>query len=74
MMRHDEASPRQPLTLDADAEHSLRNHLAIILGFCEVMLRELPPGGTIRGDLDEIRRAATAALALLAGTPGRLDD
>jgi len=44
--------------LDAAAVHALSNHLAVILGFIELVLTETPPNDPRRGDLEEIRVAA----------------
>jgi len=46
--------------------HTLTNHLAIILGFSELLLQDLPAGDERRADLEEIHKAATAALQLVA--------
>jgi len=46
-------------------EHALRNHIAIILGYAELLVQECAPGDPRREDLDEIYKAATAAMKLL---------
>lgn len=51
------------VVLTAKSEHSLRNHLAIILGFCEVMMQDAGISDQTRADLHEIHHAALAALA-----------
>ena len=48
--------------------HDLKNHLGVILGFCELLL-DHPSTADVRSDLLEIRQAAQAALALLEGEP-----
>ena len=55
------------LTLTASEEHALRNHFAIILGFCEAVSHDLQPADPVRADVHEIREAAAAALALISG-------
>lgn len=45
--------------------HDLRNQLGVILGFCDLVL-DHPAPAAMRADLLEIRKAAVAALALLA--------
>jgi len=45
--------------------HDLRNHLTIIVGFCELLLNQLPGGDLRRDDVREIRKAGDAAMALL---------
>ena len=46
--------------------HDFKNHLGVILGFSKILLAETPAGDPRRGDLEEIHKAATAALDLLA--------
>ena len=45
--------------------HDMKNHLGIILGYSRLLLEELPPEDARRSDIDEIRRAGEAAIALL---------
>jgi hypothetical protein len=53
-------SPRGP-----QFEHALCNQVAIILGFCELLLDEIPQDNPMRADLEEMHKAATAAMAML---------
>lgn len=53
-----------PRTLDHESEHTLKNHLAIILGYCELLLGETPPDDPRHGDLLEMQRAANAVLMM----------
>ena len=53
------------LIIDAAEEHALRNHLAIIIGYCDVLMRETPLADAVRADLEEIEQAATAALTVI---------
>ena len=46
--------------------HDFKNQLGIILGFSEVLLAEAAPGDPRRSDFEEIHKAASAALHLLA--------
>lgn len=46
-------------------EHSLRNHVAVIIGFTELLLADTPEEDPRRDDLREIHEAARAALALI---------
>lgn len=50
-----------------DVEHTLKNHLAIIVGYCDLMLAELAESDARVVDLTEIRNAALAAGELLNG-------
>lgn len=45
--------------------HDFKNQLGIILGFSEALLAEAAAGDPRRADLEEIHKAATAALDLL---------
>jgi hypothetical protein len=53
-----------------DAAHALRNHLAIILGYAELLLQDAAPDDPRREDFEEIVKAARAAVQLL----GAKDD
>lgn len=53
-------------TNDDKDRHDFKNQLGIILGFSEVLLAEVAAGDPRRGDLEEIHKAATTALDLLA--------
>jgi hypothetical protein len=53
----------------SDAEnpsHAFKNQLTIIRGFSELLIAETPDGDPRRRDLEEIHKAAMAALDLLA--------
>ena len=49
-----------------DVEHALRNHLAIILGYAELLLQEAGTDDPRRGDFEEILKAARSALTLVS--------
>jgi hypothetical protein len=51
---------------DAELHHALKNHMAIILGYADLLLDDLPKGHPHRGDVEEIRKAALAATALFS--------
>jgi signal transduction histidine kinase len=46
-------------------EHALRNYLAIILGFSEILLQEAAPEDPRLEDFQEIHKAALAAVRLV---------
>jgi hypothetical protein len=48
-----------------DLEHALRNHLAIILGYAELLLQDAAADDPRRDDFEEILRAARSALSLV---------
>ena len=45
--------------------HEFKNHLSVIIGFCDLLLRDLPEGDPKRADIVEIRKAGQSAIALL---------
>ena len=45
--------------------HDMNNLLGIIIGYSNLLLDEMPPDDPRRADLDEIRKAGDAALALI---------
>jgi signal transduction histidine kinase len=49
-----------------DVEHALRNHLAIILGYAELLLQDAPADDPRREDVEEIMKAARSAHSLVA--------
>ncbi len=48
------------------SRHDFKNQLGVVLGFSEILLAEAAAGDPRRGDFEEIHKAATAALDLLA--------
>jgi hypothetical protein len=46
------------LVLDAQTEHAIKNHIAVIVGFSELLLAQIEEGDSRNGDLQEIHRAA----------------
>jgi hypothetical protein len=53
------------VTDETEFEHELKNHLAIILGYADLLLEEMSADDWRVEDLTEIHKAATAAVALL---------
>lgn len=45
--------------------HRLKNQLAIVLGFCELLLAEMPPDSHHRDDVVQIQKAGLSALEIL---------
>lgn len=45
--------------------HDLKNQLGIVLGYSELLLQDLPEDDPQRADLEEILKAAHAAMALV---------
>jgi signal transduction histidine kinase len=54
------------MTNPRQLEHNLKNHLAIILGFTELLLQEAAPDDPRREDFQEIHKAAAAAVDLVS--------
>jgi signal transduction histidine kinase len=50
---------------DERARHDLKNQLAIIRGFAELLLADATESQQRRRDLEEIHKAAVSAIALL---------
>ncbi len=50
--------------------HNVRNQLSVILGFCDLLLGEIPEHDRKHGDILEMRKAANTALTLLEETHG----
>jgi hypothetical protein len=55
------------MPLPADAEHALKNYLAILLGFTELLLDETAADDPRRADFEEMHRAAFEAVRLVTG-------
>jgi signal transduction histidine kinase len=53
------------MTDEDKIRHDFKNQLAVIRGFSEILLADTQPGDAHRADLEEIHKAAVAALALL---------
>ncbi len=45
--------------------HDMKNHLGIVVGYSRLLLDELLPEDPRRTDIDEIRKAGEAAIALV---------
>jgi hypothetical protein len=52
--------------LDPVAVHALSNHLAVVLGFIELVISETPDEDPRKADLEEIRRAAHECAQIVA--------
>jgi hypothetical protein len=58
--------PESPLV------HQLKNHLAIVIGFCDLLLGDLPKDDPKRADIQEMRKAGQAALDLIPELSARM--
>ena len=52
--------------------HQLKNHLSIIIGFCDLLLGDLPRDDPKRVDIQEMRKAGQAALEMLPNLASRI--
>jgi hypothetical protein len=52
-------------TGSGDVIHRLKNHIAIIVGFSELLIADSPEGEQRRADLVEVHNAALAAMAMM---------
>jgi hypothetical protein len=59
------------MILERETAHALKNHLAIIIGFAEVLREECPDEDPRRPDIEEIHKAALAAVAIVSGDEGK---
>jgi hypothetical protein len=57
------------MNIEPQRVHRLKNQLAIILGFCELLLGDLPEGDLRRLDVIRIQDAGKSALAELPPLP-----
>jgi signal transduction histidine kinase len=59
------AQPEPPAQQDDDVIHRLKNDLAIIIGFCDLLMAEFPTDDPRHADLLEVHRAAQDAVAVM---------
>lgn len=57
--------PPDPVCDDSLLLHAFNNHLSVVIGFCDLLLRDLPELDPKRADVLEMRKAGYAAIALL---------
>ena len=50
---------------DSPVLHELKNHLSVIVGYCDLLLRNMPADDRTRGDIVEMHKAGQAAIELL---------
>lgn len=48
-----------------DVIHRLKNHIAIVVGFCDLLLADFPDDDPRRADIVEVHKAGREAMALL---------
>jgi len=47
--------------------HNIRNQLSVIIGYCDLLVTDIPQGDRKHADIVEMRKAAYAAMQLLEG-------
>ena len=52
---------------DSENRHALKNHLAVILGYLDLLLAETPTDDPRRADLEEMLQAARAMMVVISG-------
>ena len=52
--------------------HQLKNHIAVIVGFTDLVITDLPDGDRHAADLREVHKAARQAMAVLPEVARRL--
>ena len=57
---------------NAQVVHQLKNDLAVIVGFCDLVIAETPDGDSRKADLLEVHRAARDAMAVIPDVARRL--
>jgi len=57
---------------ESDLIHRLKNHLCIIVGFCELLLEDAAGDEKRSSDLHEIQRAAQNMVSMLPEVASRL--
>jgi len=69
----DSTGPPSDLVVDNSLLlHEFKNHLSVVVGFCELLLRSLPEHDPKRADILEVQKAGHAAIALLPELSERL--
>jgi hypothetical protein len=61
-------------TTGTDVIHRLKNHIAIIVGFCDLLLAEVPEGDPHRADILEVHKAGREAMALMPEVARRVQQ
>jgi len=61
-------------TDSSDVIHRLKNHIAIIVGYCDLLLAEVPDDDRRRADILEVHKAGRDAMALMPEVARRLQN
>ena len=58
------------MSTEPDFEHRMKNYLAIIVGYANLLKEDMPGEHPMQADVDEILKAARDATALLESRSG----
>ena len=61
----DDATDPDRTSAHEELVHEFKNHLSVIVGFCDLLLSELPRDDPKRADLEQMHQAGHAAISLL---------
>ena len=57
---------------ESDLIHRLKNHICVIVGFCDLLLADFPSDDQRHADLLEVQKAARDAMAMMPEIGRRL--
>jgi len=57
---------------NAEVVHLLKNHLAVIVGYCDLLIADTPDGDPRKADLLDVHAAAREAMAVMPEVARRL--
>ena len=57
---------------NAEVVHLLKNHLAVIVGFCDLLIADIPDGDPRKADLQDVHKAAREAMEVMPEVARRL--
>lgn len=55
----------KPISAESRRHHNVMNQLSVIIGYCDLLLLEIPEHDRKHADILEMRKAANAAMTLL---------
>ncbi len=65
---------RDTPALESALIHQFKNHLGVMVTYCDILVTEVPNEDPRRADLLEIQKAGRAAMALLPELAARIRD
>jgi hypothetical protein len=55
---------RGPRVIDGETEHAIKNHLAVVAGYCDLLLADTQVDDQRHRDLEEMKRSIRALVAI----------